>query len=79
MSKSLMVPAMRVEKALASNASTGVIPLWPSRTFFQRFCDRVAGRGNQAEAGDYDASLRHGRCLRLRRGIGKSALGGAAD
>ena len=33
-SKFLMIPAMRVEKALASNASTRVIPLTPSRTFF---------------------------------------------
>ena len=41
------------------------MPLTPSRTLFQPSATRVADGGNQAEAGDDDAPLRHGRYLEL--------------
>ena len=65
-SKLRIVPAKRVVKALASNCSMRRDAADAVADVVPAFGDGIADRGNQAEAGDYDASLRHGRCLELR-------------
>ncbi len=69
MSKLRIVPAKRVVNALASNCSIGVDAAHAVADVVPAFGNRVADGRDQAEAGDYDASLRHGRYLRLRTKI----------